>query len=388
VQKWTFTAGGAFEASAVVSNGALYIGSWDGYEYSLDPVTGTQNWKTFIDQTTLSAGCNSPWPDTQGVSSTATVSGSTLYVGGGGQYWYALGTDAGQKLFKIDTGDPNNGYYNWASPLVANGYGYINIASGGNCPSVQGAVMQVNLTSQSVTHTFDVVPNGQQGGAVWSSPAFDTVTNKVFVSTGSVIGVGQDNEQPYAQAILALDANSLALLDSWQLPQAEDQGDDDFGATPTLFTDSQGDQLIGCANKNGTFYVLDRNDLDAGPVWQTSLAPNGNPGTIAAAAFDGTNVYAVGNGTEVYALNPANGTILWHQAVSGTVLAPLAVANGLLVVADGDTLEVRATSSGDILFSAQISTDPNVTLSAAPSIANGFIYQGTGDGTLYAFGLP
>lgn len=253
---------------------------------------------------------------------------------------------------------------------------------------MQGAVLQVSLSGQAVTNTFDVVPNGQQGGAIWSTPAYDAATNKVFVTTGSVEGVSQDNQQPYAQAIVALDGTSLALLDSWQLPEAQDQGDDDFGATPTLFTNSTGDQLIGCANKNGTFYSLNRNNLDAGPVWQVSLAPNGNPGTISAAAFDGTTVYAVGDGTDVYALEPATGNIVWQQPVCNTVLAPLAAANGLLVVGDGDTLEVRATSTGNILFSSQISMNANVTLSAPPSIANGFIYEGTGDGTLYAFGLP
>ncbi len=318
-----------------------------------------------------------------------TAQGGELYVGGGGEYWYALAASDGGVLYKIFTGDnsTNGGYYNWASPLIANGDAYIGIASFGNCPSVQGAVLQVSLSSQMVTNTFDVVPNGQQGGAIWSSPAYDATTNKVFVSTGSV-ETSPDSAQPYAQAILALDGTSLALLDSWQLPQADDQGDDDFGATPTLFTDANGDQLIGCANKNGTFYTLNRNNLAAWTVWEVSLAPNGNPGTISAAAFDGTTLYAVGDGTEVYALNPATGAINWQQAVTGTVLAPLAAANGLLVVADGDTLEVRATSTGDILFSSQISMNSNETLSAAPSIANGFIYQGTGDGTLYAFGLP
>ena len=390
VQKWTFATKGVIEASATIAAGVLYIGSWDGYEYALNPASGALLWKASIDTTTIPGGCNSPWPDTQGVSSSATVQGGEVYVGGGGEYWYALAASDGGVLYKIFTGDnsSNGGYYNWASPLIANGDAYINISSFGNCPSVQGAVLQVSLSSQSVTNTFEVVPNGQQGGAIWSSPAYDAATNKVFVSTGSVEGVSLDNQQPYAQAILALDGTSLALLDSWQLPQADDQGDDDFGATPTLFTDAAGEQLIGCANKNGTFYTLDRNNLAAGTIWEVSLAPNGNPGTISAAAFDGTTLYAVGDGTEVYALDPGTGSVNWQQALTGTVLAPLAAANGLLVVADGDTLEVRATSTGDVLFSSQISNNSNETLSAAPSIANGFIYEGTAEGTLYAFGLP
>jgi outer membrane protein assembly factor BamB len=402
-QKWTFTTGDLIEASATVANGVAYVGSWDGNEYALDATSGTLLWQTFLDTTTLQAGCNSPWPDTQGISSTATVQDGDLYVGGGADYWYALSAGDGGVLYRVFTGDSSQagGYYNWASPLLAGGSAYLGIASGGNCPSVQGAVLQVDLATEAVTNTFDVVPNGQQGGAIWSSPAYDAATQKVFVSTGSVENVSQDSDQPYAQAIVALDAASLAYVDSWQIPQSQDTGDSDFGASPTLFTDAAGDALIGCAGKNGYFYALDRNDLSAGPVWEIQLSvgggnPPGGQGSISSAAFDGTTIYvAAGNWTlggtsvtaSISALDPTSGSPLWQQPASGVILGALATANGLLVDAAGDSLEVRATADGSVLFSAQLDTDPNVTLSASPSIANGFIYEGSGTGALYAFGL-
>jgi outer membrane protein assembly factor BamB len=266
---------------------------------------------------------------------------------------------------------------------------------------VQGAVLEVSLAGETIAQAFDVVDAGEQGGAVWSSPAYDAQTNKVFVSTGSVED-GDDPSQPYAQAIVALDGTSLALVDSWQLPQSQDTGDSDFGASPTLFSDDAGTSLVGCPNKNGYFYVLDRNNLSAGPVWEVQLAqgggnPEGGDGSISSAAFDGTAIYvAAGNTTvngqsataTITAFDPHSGNMIWQQVASGIILGALAAANGLLVDASGDALEVRSTIDGSILFTAQLDSDPNVTLSASPTIANGFIYEGDGDGTLHAFGLP
>jgi outer membrane protein assembly factor BamB len=386
-----------------VSGGVVYFGSWDGNEYALNATTGALIWSSALGSTTIQAGCNSPWPDTQGVSSTATVQAGVVYVGGGANDWYALSAASGSQLFHVFTGNSTtDGYYDWASPLVADGSAYIGTASGGNCPSVQGTLLQVDLATKAVTKTFDVVPNGQEGGALWSSPAYDAASNEVFISTGSVEGVAYDSDQPYAQAIVALDASTLALVDSWQLPQAEDTGDSDFGASPTLFADGTGRALVGCANKNGYFYVLDRSNLAAGPVWQAELSigggnPPGGQGSISSAAFDGTAVYvAAGNTTldggvgvtaTITAFDPGTGSVIWQQPANGVILGALAVANGLLVDASGDDLEVRSTADGTILFSAQLDTDPNVTLSASPTIANGVIYEGSGSGTLYAYGL-
>jgi polyvinyl alcohol dehydrogenase (cytochrome) len=394
------------EASAIVTGGVVYFGSWDGYEYALDATTGTLKWKTFIDTTTTPAGCNAPWPVTQGVSSSATVNNGVLYVGGGGQYWYALDASNGSILWKVFTGDNGSGagggYYNWASPVLFDGYAYVATASAGNCPSVQGQLLQVDLGTHQVIHTFDVVPSGQQGGAIWSSPAVDPATSTVYLSTGTP--VGSQTDQPYTVAILALDATTLSCKASWQIPVTDNQGDSDFGASPTLFTDQSGRALVGAANKNGIFYALDRSNLAAGPVWKFNLAQGGfdppaGDGSIAAAAFPGgSTLYAAGGNTTVRgtaysgsirALDTRTGAVVWEQGTAGTVMGAVVYTNGLLVDAAGKVLEVRQASDGQLLFSATIETssDGSFGLSASPTVANGIIYEGTPSGTMYAFGL-
>src|SRR5207302_11493222 len=99
------------------------VGSWDGYEYALDAATGTLKWKTFLGQTT--APC---YPQLAGVSSVADVENGVVYVGGGDSNWYALDAATGNVLWKVFIGDNTKGWYNWASPLIYNGFAYIGIA--------------------------------------------------------------------------------------------------------------------------------------------------------------------------------------------------------------------------------------------------------------------
>ena len=61
--------------------------------------------------------------------------------------------------------------------------------------------------------TFDVVPAGQVGGGIWTSPTIDTTTNTVYVTTGSQ---GRTS-QPYPQAFVALNAKTLAVKGSWHV---------------------------------------------------------------------------------------------------------------------------------------------------------------------------
>ncbi len=76
--QWAFKTGGVIASSPTVVGGTVYVGSWDGYEYALDAVTGQQKWKTFLGQTTASC-----YPQLAGVSSSADVENGVVYVGGG-----------------------------------------------------------------------------------------------------------------------------------------------------------------------------------------------------------------------------------------------------------------------------------------------------------------
>jgi len=389
---WTFNTGSVIATSATIVDGTVYIGSWDGYEYALDAATGTLKWKTYLG-ITIVPNCA---PSRAGVTSAAAVQGGVVYVGGGDAYWYALDAASGSVLWKVYTGDnsPTGGHFNWSSPLLANGYAYIGIASEGDCPLVQGQLLKVDLASHQVVATFNVVPNGQIGGGIWTSPTLDLATNRVYVDTGT-----EDNgTQTYPQSLIALDATTLAVKSAWHLPPAQAVFDSDWGDTPILFADSAGHQMVAAANKNGYLYAFDRANLGAGPVWARQVA-NGGPypvrgdGTISSPAFDNQTLYMAGGNTtiggtaykgSVRALDPATGSFKWEHGAPGTVIPALAYTNGLVLDGAGPTLEVLNAASGALLYSYRT----GAVFYGSPSVANGRIYAGSADGKLYAFGLP
>ena len=52
-RRWSFQTGGGIAASATAVAGTVYFGSWDGYEYALDELTGALKWKTYLGRTVV-----------------------------------------------------------------------------------------------------------------------------------------------------------------------------------------------------------------------------------------------------------------------------------------------------------------------------------------------
>jgi hypothetical protein len=273
-----------------------------------------------------------------------------------------------------------------------NGYAYIGIASNCDAPLVQGQLLKVSLSSHQVVATFNVVPDGQLGGGIWTTPAFDTATNTIFVSTGTL----NNFQQTYSQAILAIDAGSLIVKSSWQLPFDAAVFDSDWGTTPTLTTGSNGEQLLSVANKNGVLYTFDRNNLAAGPIWQHRVALGGDcpqcgDGNISSGAFANNvlyyasgkaNVNGKGSGGSIRALDSKTGSLLWVRQTDEPIFGSPAYVNGMVLETEGSTLEVLDAATGALLYSYVLG---GIAFGAV-SVAWGQIYVGTTDGQLYAFG--
>lgn len=142
----------------------------------------------------------------------------------------------------------------------------------GECPDTQGYLFRLSATDGTVERVFDVVPNGCNGGGVWSSPTIDMQTGHLYIATGNSASCGED--EPYAMVVVELRPDSLAVVGSWQVPDADAAADGDFGSTPTLFTASIGGisrALVGAVNKNGISYAFRRGAIGAGSVWRADL---------------------------------------------------------------------------------------------------------------------
>ncbi len=387
--QWAFKTGGVIASSPTVVGGTVYVGSWDGYEYALDAVTGQQKWKTFLGQTTASC-----YPQLAGVSSSADVENGVVYVGGGDSNWYALDATTGNILWKVFVGDNTTGYYNWASPLIYNGFAYIGTSSVGDCPLVPGQLLQVDLNSHQIVNTFNFVPQGQYGGGIWTSPSVDPSTNTIYVSTGT----RNVASQSLSEAIVALDASTLSLKSSWAIPASQETLDSDFGSSPILFNDANGNPLVAAINKNGYLYAFNRNNVAAGPVWtkvitQPGSCPQCGDGSASSGTFGNSTLFFAGGNSVINgqgyrgslnALDPGTGSFRWQRGEPGQVIPGLVYSNGLIIDGTGSTLEVLDASTGTRLYSYTTGG----LLYAAPSVVNGQIFTGGVDGNVYAFGLP
>jgi outer membrane protein assembly factor BamB len=385
--KWSHTSG-AVSAQPVVSNGVVYWGSWDGLEHAYT-TSGTRLWETQLGQTSDGA-CS---PSYIGVASTAAVgtagSTSAIFVGGGGNVsadgrdnLVALNATTGAVIWKTDIGtSPAPSSYQFGSPVYSNGSVYIGIASLCDNPLVQGQVVKVSASTGQIQATFNVVPNGCNGGGVWSTPII-TGDGKVYFSTGNP---GNCNE-PYATAVVELNASDLSLVGYSQVNTGS--GDWDF-ASVTPFS-ANGTNYVGAINKNGNFYAFRQNNLSSGVAWQTSVGPmNECPqcaGNIAPAAFDGSRLYvasgsANGCAGTVDALNPANGSFEWRHCLSAPDLGAVTAFPGVVVVGAGSQISAVSSSTGASLYTYYGSG----TFWGPPSVAEGMLFEGNQNGQLLAF---
>jgi outer membrane protein assembly factor BamB len=384
-QNWSFATGGSIVASPAIVQGTLYVGSWDGYEYSLDAGTGHMKWRTFLG-TSSESGCTG----TDGISSSATVAGGVLYVGGGNDYWYAVNSATGNVVWSVYTGSTSNGFYNWADPLIYNGAAYIGIASRCDNPLVPGALWQVNLTTRQVVHKFATTPPGSVGGSIWNAPSVDPATNTVFVTVGNT-GTASS---PYTQAIVALNAANISQVRShWQVPSAQAVTDSDFGSSPLLYVDNHGRALVSATNKDGYTYAWLRSNVHT-LEWQRKVSSGRS---IAPGSWGDNRLFVDGAATAIdgvkyagflRALNPGNGSFLWQVGLKGEAIGAPAYANG--VVAVGDTagqLLFLSASSGRILRSMTLSPACSDFVSS-PVISHGWLFIGCMNHYVYALSIP
>ncbi len=328
---WMYHAKNYISTQPIEVFGMIYWGSWDGLEHATD-LNGHEVWATSLGRTHR---CGS----IIGVAGTATaavvsIGGKktpVIFVGGGNAHFYALNAASGAIIWNTPLGTPPD-HFIWSSPIVYKGSVYVGMASFGDCPTIQGQLFQMSMVTGTIKHTFDVVPKGCQGGAVWGSPTIDDSTGELYI------------------------AIYYAFL----------RGD------------------------------LSRGPLWTAEIAKGGSCPNCGAGSISPSAWDGTRLYVAGGYTTVQgancrsglrALNPATGAFIWERCLSdGPILAAVTVVPGVVAVTGGSALLLVDATSGETLFIFHDTTRGSVFYGAA-SISHGMLYAANFDGRLYAFGL-
>ncbi len=386
-------------------NGNLYYGSWDGYFRAATPA-GKLLWSIFIGQLNIPT-CVPAIAGIGGTPTYAVVNGiPTIYIAGGNGWMYALNANTGAVIWSTLLGDTNTGYYIWDSPEVYNGSVYIGVSSYGDCPNIPGTLNKLDWATGAVQGVFNIVPQGCTGGGQWGTPTIDTAAGVIYIATGNLLSCSYE---PYAQAVVAVNAATMQPIATWQIPLslADATGDADFGNTATLFSATINGQvvpMVGVTSKDGQFSAFQRVTTNFTgtwtPVWNATVSdpgdcPDCDSGSVSPAAFDGQTLYVGGgritvNGVTyasvLEAINPATGAFIWRQFFTdGPILGATTLANGVVAVGHGPTITLHNAATGAILFHF---TDPatNAAFYGAITMANGRVYAANMDGTIYIFG--
>jgi outer membrane protein assembly factor BamB len=399
-QKWSHAGGNGISDQIAAVSGNVYWGSWDGYVHASNASSGARVWSTFIGQTTDSA-CNPPRVGVGSSPTVVSVNGQLeVFVGGGNASFYALNASNGSILWHTSLGSSPSTFI-WDSPAVFNGSVYIGTSSFGDCPLIQSKFYRLDPTNGSILNTFNFVPSGCTGGALWGSPTIDTSTGNIFMATGNPGSCS--GSEPNTFALVELNASNLGFVSRFQLPSSQTPGDSDFGSTPTLFTNSTGTvPMVGVANKNGKYYAFNRANIATGPVWTIQVAKGGGcpqcgSGSISPSAWDGHNLYIGGGNTtisgsscmgSVRKVDPDNGSFIWQHCMgAGPVLGSVtATASGVVAASQGNTVIVMNASTGATVARLHDSLAGS-KLYDGPSISNGALFVGNIDGNIYAYTL-
>jgi polyvinyl alcohol dehydrogenase (cytochrome) len=348
-QAWTFRAQtGDFTGTPVVAGGVLVAGNYGGFVYALNAVTGKVLWSKNLGQP---------------IDGSAAID---LGAPGGGAVFVPLAQLGSPRLVALSLVDGatrwdtvltrQSGAYVYGSPVFWRGNVYIgHSANNTDTATARGGVIALDeATGQVRWHTF-TVPPGRDGAGVWSTPAIDTLTGRLYVGTGN------NYHQPTTDtedSIMALSAATGRILghfqatagDSFSLPGNPFGSDFDFGASPNLLTSLTAEPLVGEGQKSGDYWALDRQTLR--PAWHTMIGPGSSVGGIlGSTAYDGERIY--GGDTlsgQVFGLTRAGG-LSWQSLDVGVQhYAPVTVANGVLYsVSPVGLLTARDPATGALL---------------------------------------
>jgi polyvinyl alcohol dehydrogenase (cytochrome) len=469
--RWTFPTGAVVTASPSVAvldvpgegpTQIAFIASWDGNLYALRTRDGSELWHFHMAEQPAANYPNAASADVRQIDGAERVliaGGETVYsldaVSGAEVWHFQAGTGCGEGMppgLCSFTGERNEVE---SSPIVAGGlvlFGmdvngelgnggflaldahdghlvwYFDLESGTTCRPAPGddvrrfdgyhSEAELGLPAGFLASrpgcNFD--RTGIGCGNVWSSAAVDEMRGLLYFDSGNC-ETDTDPSTPappppmpsYDEAIVALHLDGTPAW-RWR-PRDVDPTDLDFGATPNLFTIDFGGaprDVVGVGGKDGTYYVIDRDGVNAVsgvrwddadpsglPYWRRQVVPGGEDGGIigtpavdeaAGRIYIGT---APGLDTDlftpqrptVHALDASSGTIVWENTAepdADSTFAPMSAIPGVVFVGKtvGGSVRAYDAATGALLGSFPV----GFTLAAAPAVVDGLVIVGAGSG--------
>ncbi|MGI9357349.1 MAG: PQQ-dependent methanol/ethanol family dehydrogenase [Rhizobiaceae bacterium] len=314
---WAFSLGGekqrGQETQPLVHDGVMYITGSYSRMYAIDVKTGKEIWQY---DARLPEGI---LPCCDVVNRGAAIYGDKIYFGTLDARIVALDQKTGDVVWRKKIADYKAGYSYTAAPLIVDGliitgnsggeFGIVGEVQARNAdtgelvwtrPVIEGHMGTLNGKESTMTGTLNATWPGDMwktgGGATWLGGSYDAETDTIVFGAGNPAPwnswlrnagkptEGNKGDNLYAASRIGMDPKTGEI--KWHFQTTPREGWDYDGVNEVVaYTNRAGEKRWATADRNGYFYVLNREDgkfVRGVPFvkdisWSSGLDENGRP---------------------------------------------------------------------------------------------------------------
>ena len=330
-QMWRFATGSFVYSSPAVSDGLVFVTSYDTNAYAIDEYSGQQKWSFNTGSVIF--------------SSPAVANGMVYFASRNGGILYALNEQTGSEVW-------GRGYLNYfiaASPVVADGKVFYSSWCSASCFQ-NGQFVALDANTGAVVWANATLPSAPLS----SSPAVDN--GRVFfgLDDGSVTALNETTGKAM-----------------WRVVPGS--------AVPVrnALTVAYGRIYIGNANR---FFAL--NEMTGATVWSFNT---GNSNSTSAAVSNGVVYFGTGRGN-IYAVNATTGAQIWVATTGAAVSSSpaLSLGSNMILVGSNDHYLYALNATSGVRLWRYLTAG---AIWSSPAIADGRAFFGSDDYNVYALGV-
>lgn len=305
---WSFSFGGekqrGQESQPLIYDGVMYVTGSYSRVWAVDARTGREIWQY---DARLPEGI---LPCCDVINRGAAIYGDTIYFGTLDARLVALNRHTGAVVWNQRLGDYREGVSFTAAPLIVNGlvitgnsggeFGIVGEIQARNAengelvwtrPVIEGHMGTLNGEESTMTGVLNATWPGDLwetgGGAPWLGGGYDIETDTLLFGTGNPAPWNswlRQGDNLYAASRLGLDPATGEI--KWHYQTTPWEGWDYDGVNEVIpFVDAQGNGRLATADRNGFFYLLNREDgafVNAMPFveqisWASGIGEDGRP---------------------------------------------------------------------------------------------------------------
>ncbi|NKB34977.1 MAG: PQQ-dependent dehydrogenase, methanol/ethanol family [Pseudomonadales bacterium] len=267
--KQTGVTGGAFEVSALVNDGRMYLTTANSHLIVVDPLTGAELWRYDHEFENVDLCCG---PHNRGVG----LYEDKVFWGTLDAHLLAFDAATGIQLWDAEVGDHRESFSVTGAPLVVKDMVLIGV--GGGEFGIRGYIDAYDVNTGELCWRFYTTagpgdPNNDTwagdswetgGGPTWVTGTYDSESDLVFWGTGNpwpdINNQVRAGDNLYTNSVVALDADSGELRWYFQT-SPRDEFDHDSTSEPMLIEEMVNGELrklVVQVSRNGHVYALDR----------------------------------------------------------------------------------------------------------------------------------